>query len=159
MRESAIWKTVKLVAESEWRHPDRPTIQLAVPYTFVADEPVYMVQLAPFLHYSQQPIPGTIFGGRFPIDIWVRTVSWAMEWHDIEKPLILRRGEPLFYCQFESTRPQQPVKLIEAELTPELQAYHNDLVGVVQYVKQTFSLFEAAERLRPKKLLTPMKRD
>ena len=53
--------------EAEWRHSDRPTIQLSLPYVFIADEPVYLSQIAPFMHYRADPWPGTIFGGRFPI--------------------------------------------------------------------------------------------
>lgn len=30
---------------------------------------------------------------------------WAFEWIDTTKPLILKRGKPLFYVQFE-TQPQ-----------------------------------------------------
>ena len=33
--------TSTLVAEPEWRHKDRPTLQIKTPYLFVADEPVF----------------------------------------------------------------------------------------------------------------------
>ena len=72
--------------------PDRPTIQLSLPYLFITDEPVYMSQVAPFMHYRREPLPGTIFGGRFPINLWPRPLMWAFEWHDIETPIRISRG-------------------------------------------------------------------
>lgn len=46
---------------------------------------------------------------------------------------------------------------MEAEHTPELQAYLQQINGVVGYVNQTFSLFKDAEELRPAQLVTPKK--
>lgn len=78
---------------------------------------------------------------------------WAFEWHDTSKDLILKRGEPLFYCQFDSFVPSRTIKLIQAEKTPELMNYMDQISGVVNYVNQTFSLFADVEKVRQKKLL------
>ncbi|GAB1477984.1 hypothetical protein MASR2M74_05270 [Paracoccaceae bacterium] len=159
IRGNKLGEVLSLVAEAEWRYPDRPTIQLALPYCFIADETVYVTQLSAFMHYRPDPLPGTIFGGRFPLNIWPRPLMWAFEWHEPAKDLILRRGEPLFYVQFEAEGPDRPIQVIEAERTPELQKYLEQIGGVVNYVNQTFGLFKAAEALRPKKLLTPKPRE
>ena len=45
--------------------------------------------------------------------------------------------------------------MVEAERTPELAKYMEQIGGVVNYVNQTFGLFKAAEAMRPAKLLTP----
>lgn len=153
IRTNKLGETVTLVNEAEWRYPDRPTVQLVLPYCFIADELVYLTQISPFMHYRKDPLPGTIFGGRFPVNVWPRPLMWAFEWHEPEKDIILTRGEPLFYCQFETTDPARPVQLVQAALTPDLQTYLDQIGGVVNYVNQTFSLFKAAEALRPKKLL------
>ena len=158
IRSNKLGEVLSLVAEAEWRYPDRPTVQLALPYCFIADETVYVTQLSAFMHYRPDPLPGTIFGGRFPLNIWPRPLMWAFEWHEPAKDLILRRGEPLFYVQFEAEGPDRPVQVIEAERTPELQKYLDQIGGVVNYVNQTFGLFKAAEALRPKRLLTPKPR-
>lgn len=155
IRGSKLGDLLVLVREAEWRYPDRPTIQLRLPYLFIADEPVYLTQLSAFAHYRPDPLPGTIFGGRFPISIWPRPLMWAFEWHEPKKDIVLRRGEPLFYVQFEADRPDRPVQLVEAQRTPELSAYLDHISGVVNYVNQTFSLFQAAEAARPAKLLVP----
>ena len=155
VRGSKLGEVLTLVNETEWRFPDRPTIQLSLPYCFIADETVYLTQLGTFAHYRADPLPGTIFGGRFPVNLWPRPLMWAFEWHDPKKDVILRRGEPLFYCQFEASGPDRPVQVVEAERTAELEAYLEKISGVVNYVNQTFSLFKAAESIRPARLLTP----
>lgn len=158
IRRNKLGEVITLVNEAEWRYPDRPTIQMSLPYCFIADEPLYLTQLGTFAHYRADPLPGTIFGGRFPVNVWPRPLMWAFEWHDPSKDVVLRRGEPLFYCQFEGTAPDRPIQLVEAARTPELEAYMAHISGVVNYVNQTFSLFRAAEAARPAKLLTPKQR-
>lgn len=157
IRGSTLGKRISITNETEWRYPDRPIIQLKLPYLFIADEPVYLTQLDAYLHYRRQPLPGTIFGGRFPINVWPRPLMWAFEWHDTTKPITLKRGEPLFYCQFEFDNPERTVQLVEAEMTDELSTYIKHIGGAVNYVNQTFSLFEAAEKVRPQTLLSPRK--
>lgn len=159
IRSKKLGQVVTLVAESEWRNPDCPTIQLSLPYCFIADETVFLTQLSPFLHYRTKPLPGTIFGGRFPLNIWPRPLMWAFEWHEPEKEIVLKRGDPLFYCHFETMDPSRAVQLVAAELTPELQLYLDQIGGVVNYVNQTFGLFKAAEALRPRRLLVRKEQD
>lgn len=159
VRSNKINEILTLVNEGEWRYPDRPTVQMILPYCFIADEMVYVTQLSAFMHYRKDPLPGTIFGGRFPVSVWPRPLMWAFEWHEPEKDLVLRRGEPLFYCQFEGMDPSRPVQLVEAERTAELAAYMEAVGGAVNYVNQTFSLFKAAEAMRPKRLLVVKARD
>ena len=158
VRSNKLNELLTVVAEPEWRFPDRPTIQLKLPYLFIADELVYITQIGPFAHYRKDPLPGTIFGGRFPVSIWPRPLMWSFEWHEPEKDIILRRGEPLFYCQFEAEGPDRPIQLVEAEKTPELVEYLKQINGAVGFVNQTFGLFRAAEAARPKTLLKEKKK-
>jgi hypothetical protein len=158
MRPQGIERYVRMAKESEWRYPDRPTLQIGMPYVFISDEPVFISQLPPFTHYLDDPWPGTLFGGRFPINVWPRELSWAFEWHDLSKPLILKRGAPWFYVCFETSSPDRPIQLVEAEKTPELKRYMETTVGAVNYVNQTFSLFKTAASRRPPVLLKPVLR-
>jgi hypothetical protein len=155
IRGSKLGEVLSLVNEAEWRYPDRPTVQLQLPYCFIADETVYLTQIGTFAHYRRDPLPGTIFGGRFPLNVWPRPLMWAFEWHEPDRDIVIKRGEPLFYCQFEREGPDRPVQMVEAERTPELTAYMEKISGIVNYVNQTFSLFKAAESVRPARLLTP----
>lgn len=158
IRASSLAQALVLVREAEWRHPDRPVVQLKLPYCLVADETCYVTQLDSFAHYRRDPLPGTIFGGRFPVHAWVRPLMWGFEWHDTTRDIVLRRGDPLFYLQFEAEGPDRPVNLIEVERSPEIEAWMTKLSGVANHVSQTFSLFKAAEALRPDRLLTPVAR-
>lgn len=142
----------------QWKHPDRPLVQLKTPYTFIADEQVYLSQMPPFLSYKNPQWPGVVIGGRIPIHIWPRPLSWAFEWHDISQRLIIRRGEPWFYVRFETKDASRHVRLIEAELTPKLKSYFAGINGVVNYMNGTFSLFATAQARRPKQLLVKVKR-
>jgi hypothetical protein len=153
MRPKALAQLVSLTAEREWRYPDRPTLQIKLPYVFVADEPVQINQLPPFLHLLDHPWPGTLFGGRFPINVWPRPLMWAFEWHHTAKPLILKRGDPWFYVNFETTPAERAVNLIEAEMTPQLKNYIECISGSATYIKQTFNLFKTAAQRRPANLL------
>jgi hypothetical protein len=158
VRSKKLGEMLHIMGEAEWRYKDRPTIQLELPYVFISDEPVYLSQIAPFMHYAREPMPGTIFGGRFPINVWPRPMMWAFEWHDQQKPLNLKRGDPLFYVHFETLPQERSVQLVEAERTPELAEYLDLISGAVNYVNQTFSLFKAAAERRPATLLKPLSR-
>jgi hypothetical protein len=155
MRPQGRANLLVLQPQEEWRRPDRPLIQMTAPYVFVADEPCYVVQTAPYLHYFPTPRPGVQIAGRYPVHIWPRPLSWAFEWYDIAKPLVLKRGEPWFYVHFETENPSARVRLVEQEMTPELEKYLDSIVDVSNYVNKTYSLFGEARRIRPEKLLKP----
>ena len=158
LRPEALDRAVILSPPEEWRHPDRPVLQLRLPYIFLADEPVYMAQMPAFQHFRPDPLPGLTLPGRFPIHLWPRPLSWAFEWHAPERPLTLRRGEPLFYLMFETEPASRPAQLVEAERTPELDRYIAEIEGVVNYANQTFSLMKQAEARRPARLVEPVRR-
>ena len=153
IRAGHLRQMIHVVGRNEWRHPDRPVIQIITPYTFICDEPVWLNQMPPLLHFRNPPLPGVLIGGRMPAHLWPRQLMWAFEWHDIKQDLVLKRGEPWFYVRFETADASRPVKLVEAEHTPELQAYMAGMAGVTNYVKRTYSLFKTARERRPAKLL------
>jgi hypothetical protein len=155
IRPEALAQMVVFQPQTEWRHPNRPVLQLMTSYIFVSDDPVYVNQYPPFLHYMPNTRPGVQINGRFPIDIWPRALQWAFEWHDMSKELILKRGEPLFYVYFEGPDPSASVRLIEAKRTPELMSHIDSITGVTEYVSQTYSLFKNARERRPERLLYP----
>ena len=45
VRRKKLEALLHVTSEAEWRYPDRPTIQMRLPYVFIADEPVYMSQV------------------------------------------------------------------------------------------------------------------
>lgn len=157
MRPTGMRNLVVMHPQNEWRHPDRPLIQMIAPYVFVADDPCYLVQSPPYLHYFPTPRPGMQIGGRFPIHIWPRPLSWGFEWYDVTKPLVLKRGDPWFYVHFETENPSARVRLVEQENTEELEKYVSGIMDVSNYVNRTYSLFSEVQRIRPDTLLKPKK--
>jgi hypothetical protein len=151
-------KLIQMTPEAEWRHPGRPMFQVFTPYYFVADEPVYINSMPAFYHYTSRPLPGLVLGGRFPIHIWPRQMSWAFEWCDPDKDILINRGDPWLYLTFETANPSRHIRLIEATMTDDLRGYLKEIHNVAAYVSQTFSLFKTAEQRRPKTLLVPKQR-
>ena len=146
---------ISVVSPAEWRHPKRPILQIVTPYIFLADEVVYLNQVPPYLDHQPEPAPGVLISGRFPVHIWPRPMMWAFEWHDTSKNLVLRRGQPWFYVRFETHDPARATRLVEAEITPPVQRYIDEISGVTNYVNRTYSLFERARQRRPERLLVP----
>ena len=155
VRPGALNQIMLIMPQPEWRHPERPVIQITTPYLFVTDNPFYINQFPPFLHYAPKQRPGVQLCGRYPIDVWPRPLMWAFEWHDMSTDLILRRGEPWFYVRFEGPDPSAQVRLVEAQMTPELRTYVDSITDVTNFVSQSFSLFKTARERRPEKLLVP----
>ncbi|MEA2778292.1 MAG: hypothetical protein QOF90_3698 [Acetobacteraceae bacterium] len=155
IRSGHLSQMVKLLSEKEWRHPRRPIVQVITPYLFLADEPVWLTQLPPMHAYLATPWPGLLISGRFPIDVWPRTLMWAFEWYDTTKDLVLKRAEPWFTVRLETMDPSRKTRLVKTKLTPELEEYLQGLDGVSNYVRGTFGLFDVARRRRPKILLAP----
>ncbi|MEZ5648024.1 MAG: hypothetical protein R3E60_03615 [Alphaproteobacteria bacterium] len=158
INRQAAEQMVHLLSPNRWRAPNRPVIQIGAPYRFITDEPVWMTQIPAYNYYRETQFPGLLIGGRFPIDVWPRTLMWAFEWHDPTKVLRLQRGEPWFYVRFETFDPSRPVKLVEAVMTPELREHCKGLDAVTNYVNRTFNLFTEARARRPAKLLTKAQR-
>ncbi len=148
-------KLAALMPQDEWRHPNRPMFQVGTPYVFVADVPVYITMYPAFYHYLDKPLPGLMLGGRFPIHVWPRPLTWAFEWHDPTKDIMINRGDPWFYFSLETEDPSRHARLVEAEMTKELREYARGIHNVTAYVNRTFSLFNTASQRRPKTLLTP----
>lgn len=147
-----------LMPPDHWRHPKRPVVQFQTPYRFISDEECFITSMPPFHDYKASRWPGTVFGGRFQLDVWPRKLMWAFEWHDINQPLTLKRGEPWFYVRFEAQNPQRNTRLFEADWTPELEEYVRGVEEVTNYVNKTLSLFKTAQERRPANLLSKKQR-
>jgi hypothetical protein len=151
--EDLIRDHVFLMEPDFWRDPNIPVLQMKCPYLFICDEEAYLTQSPPFLDYKRDRWPGLVVTGRFQFDVWPRVLSWAFEWYDLSKDLILRKGEPWFYVMFEGSKPSESIELLEAIDTPDLQKYRASLEDVVKFVSNPFSLKDRARERRPEKLL------
>ena len=57
------------------------------------------------------------------------------------------------YLYFESQNLRSKINMFEIEQTKELIEYRNGISSTPKYMSNIFSLFETAEKRRPKKLL------
>ncbi len=156
IEEKQLRQFVELLEPARWRDPRYPVLQVRTPYRFVADEPVWLEQVAAFSHPRKTLWPGLFIGRRLPIDIWPQRLSWTFEWREGDRELVLRRGEPWFYLSFETPDPDRPIRLVEAEMTPELRAHCAGLDEAGRYTDR--DLFDVARRRRPKTLLRRVSR-
>ena len=147
-------QVVQLLDQARWRDPQRPVMRIVTPYRFVADEPVWLEQMAPFNAMTDKALPGVFVGRRLPIDIWPQLLSWTFEWQDLNQEVVLKRGQPWFYLTFETNDPERPIRLVEAEMTEDLKAHCTGLDQAERYTSR--DLFEVARARRPKTLLKPL---
>lgn len=94
-----------------WRRHDRPVVEIAVPITFTAGEPVRLVVQPPFLRYRPEPLPGLVLDASLMLGTQAVRPVFAFEWHERDRPLRLAAGEPWLCLRFEAPGPGRPVRL------------------------------------------------
>ena len=150
-------RVLTIMPPSIWENADYPTLQLNLPYMFVSDESVYVEQCPAFYSPVSTQWPILLYGGRFPIDVWPRQLNFSFQWIDLQKPILIRRGDPLFYLRFYPADRDRKVQLVETERTRELETFMASVRDVTTMVSRSFSLFARAAQLRPQRLVFPRK--
>ena len=110
---SVLDSMVSLTDPNNWRHKDRPVVEILTPYVFHSKDVVYLNLTPAFMDYRSTPLPGITLNARFPINTQSNQIAWAFEWHDIQKEFKFKQGEPWFYVYFESTDPSRKVRLVK----------------------------------------------
>jgi len=151
----ALQRVLTVMPPAIWENPQFPTLQLNLPYVFVSDESVYVEQTPAFFSPVSSQWPLMLYGGRFPIDLWPRQLNFSFQWIDLSRPILIRRGDPLFYVRFFPSQRDRKVHLVEAERTRELENFMAAVRDVTAMVSRSFSLFPRAAELRPKRLVVP----
>lgn len=155
--DALLYRLIQTQAMETWESPNRPVMQLRLPYIFLSDHSVYVEQLPAFMSDIAARFPGIVYGGRFPIDVWPRRLNFSFQWVDLERCIEIRRGEPLFYVRFQPRLRDQRIRLVEAERTPEVDAFLNAIKAAPAYANKTFSLFGRAAEMRPPRLVRARK--
>lgn len=148
-------KVLQVMPPSIWESPERPTLQLMLPYLFISDESVYVEQTPAFLSPSSANWPLLLYPGRFPIDVWPRQLNFSFQWTDSSRDILIERGQPLFYVRFLAEQRDRKIRLVEAERTRELENFMSSVRDVTGVVDRSFGLFKRAAELRPPQLLVP----
>lgn len=146
---------IQMHQPSEWRARYCPIIQFSTGYRFFSDEKdVTLSVTPPFQHYNRWP--GVMIGGEFDLYAWSgRMISWPFEWHDTSQPLIIKRGEPLFYVTFKNAKSKA---LVECKYTPKVAEQIRSIQNVTYYINGTMSLFKKAFDRRPRRLVEEIDR-
>lgn len=151
--EDIVGQHVTFVKRQHWRSPGTPVIQIALPHFFVCDETCYLTQTPAWASRPEPQIPGSVISGRFPTDIWPRSLNLAFEWTDFGRDFIMRRGEAVCYLLVETSEPDRPLRLVPGRLSAELQEYRSRIEDVAKYTSGAFKLFDEAKKVRPARLL------
>ncbi len=146
-------KVLQVTPPSIWESPERPTLQLMLPYLFISDESVYVEQTPAFLSAPTANWPLLLYPGRFPIDVWPRQLNFSFQWTDPNREILIERGQPLFYVRFLAEQRDRKIRLVEAERTRELENFLSSVRDVTGLVDRSFGLQGRAAELRPRKLL------
>ena len=144
-------RLITFLPRREWRHPQRPILQIQAPYVFISDDEVELTQAPSHQHYFAHR-PGVVIAGCFPIRDWPRPLSFAFEWHDVSAPLRLNRGEPWFYLSF-AARSGERVRLERIAKSEAIAKYIAHISDVATYTARTFDLMDKAREVRPTHLL------
>jgi|GEM_PF-3041647 len=137
-----------------WRHPDRPVLQISVPYCFFSDVDATLTQTAPIGGESLGENVAVI-SGRYAIRNWIRPMSVALEFRRTPARLTVRRNDPLCTLLFDGPTPSASPRLVRARKTEALVAFTAGCAGVTSKISDTASAMARAATVRPKTLLEP----
>lgn len=139
--DSKLKSIFTLSAREDWADPNVPVAQLSTPYVFTSEEPVDVIQLNNPMDFGLAT-GFRLIEGQFPVDRWLRPLSFAFEWLDTDRDICFKRGQPWFALQFRSREDYDAkIKLSEVEETPELANLIRRNANVTSYIKGTSKLF------------------
>lgn len=159
VKPEKINEVVKIHKAADWDHPKQPILEIQNLLVFVSDiANVWVEVLPPLLSYEHDSLPGKVICGSFDIHAWQRPVSFAFEWIDIDRPLKISRGAPLFYVKFQTPHPDDTVDLRRIPYEGALQKQVEQCLSVNAYIRGSFSIFPLARKLRPKSFLSSLEK-
>lgn len=106
-------------------------VSLSFGYIMFSDSSLEVEVCYPSMsHHNSETLKNiSIVCGKYDIGKWVRPLEYAFEVHDISKPLIFKRGDPLYYVRFHTDK---KIKLVRSEVTSDVM----DIVESCALVKQ-----------------------
>ena len=132
---------IAISPERDWLCAKQPIVQITTPYLFTSSSVAYLTQRHPYELIGKGE-PFRLIEGRFPIHKWTRPLSWALEWVNIKKDLIIKRGQPWFDVTFELDDPEYSIELVSRPFDEILKKEVRETSEVTGYIKGTFKLFE-----------------
>lgn len=139
-----------------WRSLRFPILQLPSPYLFLADTPMYIEQVHPFLSESSC-FNWRLIPGKFDIYAWQRPLNWAVEWDIDGGDLVIRTGEPLYFVRFcrEDNAVLKAPDLVHMKYTEDVAERVRMAAGVTGFRRGLNGVMKKAATTRGKPLVCP----
>ena len=133
------------------REKGNPLISLMYSYLFVADEPVWIETYPAFLHGE---VENTRFvNGGFNIYNWQRPVDFSFEMRDSNKPIVIKREQPLFYVKFIGNKFDENFNLKRIQWDSDLNKIMRSCQPQNFIQGLGWKLMQLGNKIRPKKLV------
>lgn len=148
LNEQKIQQMLVVEPPDTWRNSHTVVLQLPSPYLFFSDSPTAIEQFHPSVADTTS-MNWRVVPGEFDIYSWQRPLNWSIEWDTNLGDLIIRVGEPLYFCRFKEPNSSNPsVDLIECEFTNQLQERLHLTRGITSVRKGIGPLMKRAGKLR-----------
>jgi hypothetical protein len=114
--------------EEGYKHP---ILHISFFYVFYADKPLMIEQLSPSMHKTELQNNINIISGTYDISKWIRPVEFAFEVIDDTKPIVIKRGDPMYYVRFPTT---DKINLVKEPISEDLSKVINSCTTLKDYV-------------------------
>lgn len=149
VKHNASFTDFILEQKSAWGHPDRPVMQVSLPYLFFTDDPEVWIDVVPSDRNIGKNLPISTIGGFMPIHSWSRGLSWAFEWMDTSvTEFTLSEDTIMFNILFS-----KPVKIEYQEWNETFEKHWSRLNQVGMVRRNTNELYTEALERRDKRIL------
>jgi hypothetical protein len=108
-----------------------PILHLKFFYVFYANEPLMIELLSPSMHKTELQNNINVIYGTYDISKWIRPVEFAFEVIDDTKPIVIKRGDPMYYVRFPTIN---KIKLTREEISNDLSRVVNSCAALQNYV-------------------------
>lgn len=120
-------------------------------YLFIADQDCMVEQTPVTFHDNVVSSKIRLISGTFNIGKWFRPIDFGFEFLDESQPLIIKRGDPLYYLRFVP-KDNKKINLVKRKMSNEIHTSVESCINVKKgLTKQPLKvLYSLAEKLRPK---------
>jgi hypothetical protein len=119
-------------------------------YLFITDESCIIEQLPVTFHDNSVASKIRVISAAFDIGKWFRPIEFSFEFLNKDEPLIIKRGDPLYYVRFipsNGGKVRLEKKLIPDEVSRTVKSCTSLKFGLPRQSLKT--LYKLAERIKP----------
>ena len=136
-------------------YTEHPVIQISLEQFFVADSSCNITMLPPINEMHKDLWRDIrLICGQFNIFDWQRNLNFSFEWLSPDKPIIIKKGEPICYIQFNSPNLSETFNIKKVPFEGALKKQYNSCQGSRFVIKSnTQDLIDYNREQRPDKLI------